>query len=86
MKPESFKVNDPVIVSATATGTGENILGWIDNIEQFMGRTIVSITYSHQSAIGDRGITVSNLGLITKAPSNYKTGKTSNDHVPTTHH
>lgn len=61
-----FNVGDRVIVSATATGTGENIPGYVDRIEVFAGQTFVSVTYYRPSSVGDRGITLVNLGLITK--------------------
>lgn len=66
MNNSEFKPGDRVIVSATATGTGENLVGYVDGIEKFAGHTFVSVTYSRPSAIGRRGITLTNLGLITK--------------------
>lgn len=66
MNNPDFNIGDRVIVSATATGTGENIVGYVDGVEEFAGRTFVSVTFLRPSAIGNRGITLTNLGLITK--------------------
>lgn len=66
MDEKDFKVGDRVIVSATATGTGEDMPGWITDIEYFAGCTIISINYDRPTLIGDRGKCLINLGLITK--------------------
>lgn len=62
----NFKVGDEVIVSAAVTGTGENIEGYISDIEVFAGQIFVSVNFYKQSLIGDCGCCVSNLGLISK--------------------
>lgn len=63
-----FKVGDRVIVPAIVTGTGEDIPGYIDNIELFCGRNLISISYIRPSIVGDLGTTISNPTLITKVP------------------
>lgn len=70
MDNTDFKVGDRVVVSATVTGTGEDMHGWITDIEFFAGHTYISITYDWPTAIGDRGTCVVNPGLITKIDSN----------------
>lgn len=62
----SFRLNDRVRVSADATGTGESPAGIIDHIEIFMRTPIISITYDRPVSDGRGGITLTNLGLITK--------------------
>lgn len=69
MNNESFNIGDKVIVSATATGTGEDMPGVVESVETVLGWPIVSVVYLQPSAIGTRGITLSNLGLITKVPT-----------------
>lgn len=66
MQNVDFNVGDCVIVSATATGLGENIPGTITDIEYFAGETFISITYEYISSDGRSGICINNLGLITK--------------------
>lgn len=66
MNNTDFNVGDRVIVSATATGLGENIPGTITDIEYFAGETFISITYEYISSDGRLGICTNNLGLITK--------------------
>lgn len=66
MQNVDFNVGDRVIVSATATGLGENIPGTITDIEYFAGETFISITYEYISSDGRLGICINNLGLITK--------------------
>lgn len=61
-----FKVNDRVRVSATATGTKEMPTGWIDKIEYSLGWPVVSVIYDAATSDGKAGITVTNIGLITK--------------------
>lgn len=65
-RPEAFKLYDRVIVSADATGTKETPTGNIDHIEIFMDQPVVSITYDRPTSDGRRGITLTNLGMITK--------------------
>ena len=69
MNNESFNIGDKVIVSATATGTGEDMPGVVESVETVLGWPIVSVVYLQPSAIGTRGITLSNLDLITKVPT-----------------
>lgn len=69
MNNESFNIGDKVIVSATATGTGEDMPGVVESVETVLGWPIVSVVYLQPSAIGTREITISNLGLITKVPT-----------------
>lgn len=66
MQNIDFNVGDRVIVSATATGLGENITGSITDIEYFAGETFISITYECITDDGRLGICINNLGLITK--------------------
>ncbi len=66
MDEKEFKVGDRVIVSATATDAGEDMPGWITDIEYFAGRTFISITYDCPTPGGNRGKCLINLGLITK--------------------
>lgn len=63
---EDYKVNDRVLVSATATGTREIPTGWIDKIEYCLGWPVVSVTYDAATSDGKTGITLTNIGLITK--------------------
>lgn len=70
MDNTDFKVGDRVLVSALVTGTGEEMPGWISDIEYFAGRTYISITYDRPTYIGNRGTCVDNPGLITKIDSN----------------
>lgn len=65
-EPHNFALYDRVQVSATATGTRESPTGWIDQIETFMNRLFVSVTYDKPTADGRTGITLTNIGLITK--------------------
>lgn len=60
-----FHVGDRVIVSATATGTGEDIPGFITHIEECLDHPIISVRFDR--ATQDRlGITVANPGVLTK--------------------
>lgn len=68
----NFKVGDDVIVSAAVTGTGENIEGYIYEIEVFAGQVFVSVNYYRESLIGDRGCCVTNLGLLSKPLKKHK--------------
>lgn len=70
MDKTDLKVGDRVLVSATATGTGEDMPGWITVIEYFMGHTYVSVSYDRPTAVGDRGTCLINLELITKIDCN----------------
>jgi len=65
-RPQSFKLYDRVKVSAEATGIGESPTGWIDHIEIFMRHLIVSVTYDRPTSDGRKGITLTNIGMITK--------------------
>ena len=66
MNKGQFNVGDNVVVSATATGLGEDSPGWIDYIETFMGCTIISVRYLNPDMYGRWGITLRNPGLLTK--------------------
>lgn len=66
MTEEDLKVNDRVQVSATATGTGEMPTGWIDYIEYCLGWPVISVSYDAPTSDGITGITLTNIGLITK--------------------
>lgn len=70
MNNTDFKVGDRVLVSALVTGTGEEMPGWISDIEFFAGRTFISVNYDRPTSIGDRGTCVVNPGLISKIDSN----------------
>lgn len=70
MDNTDFKVGDRVLVSALVTGTGEEMPGWISDIEFFAGHTLISINYDRPTAIGDFGTCVVNPGLIKKINSN----------------
>lgn len=70
MNETDYKVGERVVVSATVTGTGEDMPGWITDIEFYAGHTYISITYERPTAIGDRGTCVVNLDLIKKIDCN----------------
>lgn len=60
-----FYAGDRVIVSATATGTGEDIPGFITHIEECLGHPIISVRFDRATQ-GRMGITVANPGVLTK--------------------
>ena len=64
MTKEDIFIGKRVKVSPEATGCGAWQPGTIDNIETFMRRLLVSVTYDHLAADGTPGITISNIGLI----------------------
>ncbi len=59
-----MNLNDRVVVSALATGTGESPHGWIDDVYEFMRETFYSVRYDGPTADGRTGITLSNPGLM----------------------
>ncbi len=65
-KPQTFKLHDRVQVSSEATGLRESPTGWIDHIEIFMQTIIVSVIYDRPTSDGRTGITLINLGMLTK--------------------
>lgn len=70
-----FHVGDRVIVSATATGTGEDIPGSVSMVETFLGEPIVTVDYDYPSSDGIRGKSFVNLRLITKKIKPQETAK-----------
>lgn len=65
-KPQTFKLHDRVQVSSEATGLRESPTGWIDQIEIFMQTLIISVIYDRPTSDGRTGITLINLGMLTK--------------------
>jgi hypothetical protein len=50
-----MKQGDTVFVSATATGLGKDKKAVIDKIENVMGTTFVTVTYTHPDAVSGLG-------------------------------
>lgn len=50
-----MKQGDTVFVSATATGLGKDKKAVIDKIENMMGTTFVTVTYTHPDAVSGLG-------------------------------
>jgi hypothetical protein len=50
-----MKEGDLVMVSAEATGLGKPMEAVIDNIEKFIGQTLVTVTYTHPNALSGLG-------------------------------
>ena len=54
----NFKMGDKVIISGTLTGFGD-LIGWVDGIEVFFDRILVSAHYDRESrekALGRSGV------------------------------
>ena len=64
-----FNKFDKVKVSTTATGLGDWLDGWIDDIYEFAGKIFVSVRYNKPTIYGDSGIVLTNLGLLKKIDS-----------------
>ena len=52
-KDMEFNKFDKVKVSPTATGLGDWLDGWIDDIYEFAGKTFVSVRYNKSTIYGD---------------------------------
>ncbi len=50
-----MKQGDKVMVSAEATGLGKPMEAVIDNVEKFLGQTLVAVTYTHPNALSGLG-------------------------------
>lgn len=50
-----MKQGDLVTVSSEATGLGKPMEAVIDNIEKFIGQTLVTVTYTHPNALSGLG-------------------------------
>ncbi len=59
------KVHDRVSVSPAATGTGEEMTGYVSNVEMFMGNILVSVDYITPDVLGRRGTCV-NAAFVSK--------------------
>ena len=65
-----FKKYDKVKVSPEATGLGDWITGWIDEVSIFLNRVSVSVRYDKPDANGATGTVITNTGLIEKIINN----------------
>lgn len=61
-----FHVGDREIVSATATGTRQDVPGTVVKVDSCLGEPIVSVDYDYPSRDGIRGKSFVNLGVISK--------------------
>lgn len=59
-------IGERVIVSAAATGDGEQHRGWIADVYEFLRETFVEVRFDSPAADGRPGCVVSNLGMIRK--------------------
>lgn len=71
---ENYKKHDRVVVSATATGTGNDMEGTVEDVQQFLGKTLVSVKYDTPDVCGRKGIVLSNLNLMHKEEQNVRRG------------
>ena len=61
-----MRIGERVIVSAAVTGDGVHHHGVIEDIYDFLRTSIVDVRFDEPTWRGERGATISNLGMLRK--------------------
>ena len=61
-----MRIGERVVVDAAVTGDGVHHHGVIEDIYDFLRTSIVDVRFDEPTSRGERGATISNLGMLRK--------------------